>query len=77
MFPIVFISTAFVPAELMPGWMQSVNDWNPVTFQIEAIRALMTQGYDWSAVGSALLADAIVGVVLLTGTLWAFRRLAK
>ena len=25
----------------------------------------------------ALLADAVVGVVLLTGTLWAFRRLAK
>jgi ABC-2 type transport system permease protein len=77
MFPVVFISTAFVPAELMPGWMQSVNDWNPVTFQIEAIRALMTQGYDWNAIGSALLADAIVGVILLSGTLWAFRRLAK
>ena len=26
MFPVVFISTAFVPAELMPGWMQSIND---------------------------------------------------
>ena len=77
MFPVVFISTAFVPAELMPEWMQSVNDWNPVTFQIEAIRALMTQGYDWSAIGRALLADAVVGVVLLAGTLWAFRRLAK
>jgi ABC-2 type transport system permease protein len=77
MFPVVFMSTAFVPAELMPGWMQSVNDYNPVTYQIEAIRALMTQGFDWSAIGSALLADAVVGAVLLTGTLWAFRRLAK
>ena len=77
MFPVVFISTAFVPAELMPGGCRAVNDWNPVTYQIEAIRALMTQGYDWSAIGSALLADAIVGAVLLTGTLWAFRRLAN
>jgi hypothetical protein len=42
-----------VSAELMPGWMQSVNDWKPVTFHIEAIRALMTQGHDWSAVGQA------------------------
>jgi ABC-type multidrug transport system permease subunit len=65
-----------VPVELMPGWMQSVNAWNPVTFQIEAIRALMTQGYDWTAIGQALLADAVVGVILLAGTLWAFRRLA-
>ena len=76
MFPVVFISTAFVPAGLMPGWMQSVNDWNPVTFQIEAVRALMTQGYDWTAIGQAVLADVIVGIVLITGTLLAFRRLA-
>jgi ABC-2 type transport system permease protein len=76
MFPIVFISTAFVPAELMPGWMQTVNDWNPVTFQIEAIRALMTTGYDWTAIGQAVLADVVVGVVLIAGTLLAFRRLA-
>ena len=26
MFPLIFISTAFVPRELMPGWMQVVND---------------------------------------------------
>jgi ABC-2 type transport system permease protein len=61
----------------MPGWMQVVNDWNPITYQIEAIRALMTEGYDWGAIGSALLAMAIVGVVLQTGTLLAFRRLAR
>ena len=77
MFPVVFISTAFVPAQLMPGWMQSVNHWNPVTFQIEAIRALMAQGYDWSAIGKAVLGDVIVGAILITGTLWAFRRLAR
>jgi ABC-2 type transport system permease protein len=76
-FPLLFMSTAFVPRELMPGWMQVVNDWNPITYQIEAIRALMTQGYDWAAVGRALLALAILGAVLQTGTLWAFRRLAR
>ncbi len=76
MFPVVFISTAFVPAELMPGWMQAVNDWNPVTYQIEAVRALMVEGYDWDAIGRALIAMAAVGAVLLGGTLVAFRRLA-
>ncbi len=76
MFPVVFISTAFVPAELMPGWMQTVNHWNPVTFQIEAIRALMVVGYDWSAIGKALLSLAIVGAVLQTATMLSFRRLA-
>jgi len=77
MFPVVFISTAFVPADLMPGWMQVVNDWNPVTYQIEAVRALMVDGYDWGAIGRALLAMAAIGAVLLAGTLVSFRRLAR
>ena len=41
------MSTAFVPGALMPEWMQVVNSWNPITYLIEAIRALMVTGYDW------------------------------
>ncbi|MCZ7664853.1 MAG: ABC transporter permease [Thermoleophilia bacterium] len=77
LFPVVFMSTAFVPKALMPGWMQAVNDWNPVTFVIEAMRALMVSGYDWSALGKAVLSLAILGGILQTATLWAFRRLAR
>lgn len=77
MFPLIFISTAFVPAELMPGWMQVVNDWNPVSFQIEAVRGLMVSGYDWAAIGSALAADVVAGVIMLAGTIFAFGRLAR
>ena len=76
-FPLLFMSTAFVPRELMPAWMQTVNDWNPITYQIEAIRALMVDGYDWTAIGQALLAIVVVGLVLQAGTLWAFRRLTN
>ncbi len=61
----------------MPGWMQAVNDWNPVTFQIEAIRSLMVVGYDWPAIGKAVLPLLIVDAILQTGTLPSFRRLAK
>jgi len=77
MFPIVFVSTAFVPRAVMPGWMQAVNDWNPVTFQIEAIRSLMVSGYDWALIGKAVVSLVVVGVVLQAGTLLAFRRLTK
>lgn len=77
LFPVFFMSTAFVPQSLMPGWMQAINPWNPVSYVIEALRALMLNGYDWGAVGRALLSMAIVGVVLQVATLWAFRRLAR
>ena len=77
MFPLVFLSTAFVPEALMPGWMQVVSRWNPITYLIEAIRPLMLSGYDWSAIGTALICIAITGVILQSVTLWGFYRLAR
>lgn len=76
-FPVVFMSTAFVPAALMPEWMQAVNKWNPVTHLIEAARALMLTGYDGVAIGTSLLSMLIMGVILQLITLWAFDRLAR
>ena len=77
LFPVMFMSTAFVPEALMPNWMQVVNEWNPITYLIEAVRALMVTGYDWGAVGKALMALGVLGVILQSATLWAFRRLAR
>ena len=77
LFPLMFASTAFVPQALMPDWLQVVNAWNPITYLIEAIRALMVTGYDWSAVASALLTIGAIGLVLQGATLWAFGRLAR
>ncbi len=77
MFPLVFLSTAFVPEALMPGWMQVVSRWNPITYLIEAIRPLMLSGYDWNAIGTALICIAITGVILQSVTLWGFYRLAR
>ena len=76
-FPVVFMSTAFVPKALMPEWMQTVNDWNPISFLIEAIRDLMVRGYEWGAIADALISLTILGVILQAATLWAFHRLAR
>jgi len=77
MFPVVFMSTAFVPAELMPEWMRIVNDWNPITYLIEAIRSIMTIGYDWPLIAQAVGSLAVVGVLFQLLTIWAFGRLAR
>jgi ABC-2 type transport system permease protein len=74
-FPLAFMSTAFVPVRLMPDWLQVLNAVNPISYVIEAARALMTTGYDWGAIGAAVVAIVLVGVVLQGATLWAFRRL--
>jgi ABC-2 type transport system permease protein len=39
-FPLVFVSSAYVPVESMPGWMQPVAENQPVTMMVGAVRAL-------------------------------------
>ena len=75
LFPVAFMSTAFVPAGLMPDWLQTFNALNPISYTIEAMRVLMDVGFDWPIIGRAILAIAGLGLVLQGGTLWAFRRL--
>lgn len=75
-FPIAFMSTAFVPIVLMPDWLQTVNRLNPLSYVIEAMRSLMSIGWDWALIGQAFVAIALLGLILQSATLWAFRRLA-
>jgi ABC-2 type transport system permease protein len=42
-FPFTFVSSAYVPVETMPGWMQAFAEHQPVTVMVDAVRVL-TQG---------------------------------
>jgi ABC transporter DrrB family efflux protein len=39
-FPLSFISNAFVPTQGMPGWLEAVANWNPVSAVTSASREL-------------------------------------
>ena len=38
--PLTFISSAFVPTQSMPGWLQPVAEWNPMSSLATACRSL-------------------------------------
>jgi ABC-2 type transport system permease protein len=40
LFPLTFISNAFVPVSSMPGWLQAVAYWNPFSATVQAARDL-------------------------------------
>lgn len=40
LFPLAFVSNAMVPTQGMPGWLQAVADWNPVSAVTAAARHL-------------------------------------
>src|SRR5271157_1109847 len=40
LFPLAFVSNAMVPTQHMPGWLQAVADWNPVSAVTAGVRNL-------------------------------------
>jgi ABC-2 type transport system permease protein len=44
LFPLTFLSSAYVPTSTLPGWLQSFVNVNPVTYLVDAIRQLLNQG---------------------------------
>jgi ABC transporter DrrB family efflux protein len=73
-FPLYFGSTAFVPYDLLPSWLQALNEVNPVSYLVDGMRALMLEGWQWGTIGEAFLAAAAVGAVTLPLAVQAFRR---
>jgi ABC-2 type transport system permease protein len=61
--PLFFASNALYPVELMPSWLQAVARVNPLTYQVDALRALMLPGF--SAANLALDVGVLVGFLAL------------
>jgi len=39
--PLMFASSAYFPINQMPSWLQSIANWNPISYTIDAVRRLM------------------------------------
>lgn len=63
-FPLTFVSSAYVPVDSMPKWMQAFADHQPITMMVDAVRAL-TQG---AAAETVLGHDA--GFYVVRALLW-------
>lgn len=72
--PLMFASSAYVPVDDLPAWLGVVAQANPLTYAIDATRAL---ALDTPGTGSALIAVLISSVIAVVGGVLAvvgFRR---
>lgn len=53
--PLTFLAPTFVPLELLDGWLRIAAAMNPITYVLEAMRALLIAGWDSAAIGKAVL----------------------
>ena len=71
--PLFFASNAIYPASIMPFWLQAVAHANPLTYEVDALRALMLMG---GASSFGLVADfsillvAVAIMVMIGGKLY-------
>src|SRR3984957_5304218 len=60
LFPLTFLSNAFVPVGTLPGWLQAFVKVNPISHLVSATRALANQGIVTSEAGWTVLAGLAV-----------------
>ena len=59
-FPFIILTAAFPPEDKLSGWPKMAVKTNPVTYVMEAMRAMTLEGWDW---GTVLTGVGVAGVL--------------
>jgi ABC transporter DrrB family efflux protein len=73
LFPLTFVSSAFVPVESMPSWLQVVAENNPFTKMVNAVRALFVDTPAGNDVWLAVLWSLAIVAVFAPLAAWRYR----
>ena len=65
--PLFFASNAIYPIEVMPGWLQAISRFNPLTYMVDALRTLILTG---SRSSFGLGVDFLVLGLVAAGLVW-------
>jgi ABC-2 type transport system permease protein len=76
LFPLTFLSNAFVPADTLPDWLHWFSDVNPISHLITAVRDLVNSGTVGGDLWLSLLGAAVVVAVFAPLTVRAYMRKA-
>jgi ABC-2 type transport system permease protein len=66
-------SGAFFPLTLLPGWIQTIAEANPVAIAMEGTREALIGGSGWDGVGTAVIVLLPLSAAALWGGVAAFR----
>ncbi len=76
LFPLTFLSNAFVQPDTMPGWLQGFVNVNPVSHLVTAVRELTNNGVLGSDAVISLVGAAVIVAVFAPLTVRAYMRKA-
>ncbi|MDX2076974.1 MAG: ABC transporter permease [bacterium] len=73
-FPLTFLTATFVPLDFLSGWLKTAAQLNPITYVLQANREILLNGWNWEAIGSGLIAVAILGLIPFGIALFSLRQ---
>ncbi len=76
-FPLTFASSAFVPVESMPSWLQAFAEINPFTVTVDAMRALWVGAPAGDSIWQAILWSLAIIAVFAPLAVARYRRTAS
>jgi ABC transporter DrrB family efflux protein len=74
LFPITFISSAFVPTETMPDWLEPIAEHNPFSTMVDAARALFLGTPAGNDVWLAVVWCVVIVTVFAPLSAWRYRK---
>jgi ABC transporter DrrB family efflux protein len=74
LFPVTFVSSAFVPVDTMPSWLQPIAEHNPFTYMVNAARALFLGIPAANNVWLALVWTLAIIAIFAPLSAWKYRR---
>ena len=64
-FPVIFLTPLFVPQEAMTGWMATIVQYNPVTYLLRGMRALISDGWALNDILAAIGGIGVIGLITI------------
>jgi ABC-2 type transport system permease protein len=74
LFPLTFLSNAFIPVSTLPGWLQAFVKVNPISHLVSAVRELTNHGAISHDFWYCLLASAVVVAIFAPLTVRTYMR---
>jgi daunorubicin resistance ABC transporter ATP-binding subunit len=72
--PLVFLSNIFTDPSTMPHWLQTFISYNPLAWQVDAVRGLLNGTPSVKDIFTALGGSIAITIILFPVTLWVYKK---
>lgn len=70
---LLLISGIYYPVEVLPGWMQALATFSPVTYALRGVRGALLEGQSIASLWGSIWPLLVMGIICVPLGLWVFQ----